>query len=171
MIEFGHLTHFLEFCFQLKVEGYSEAKLNVSKPRNDAIMYPDEGPPFHVPDRIPGEASKIGTEMEILKSHCVYSLAILLWLIVEKKYVRPGYAKTDNVKQVYRAIAHNKDSEFMRTSLGQKESKGTRNALGIVVSTFNAQKEKGVMLTWLDNFKSGIHEMLSSTRVVHVTTV
>ena len=171
MIEFGDLTHFFAFCFQLKFEGYSEAKLNVSKPRNDAIMYPDEGPPFHVPDRIPGEANKIGTEREILKSHCVYSLAILFWLVVEQKYIRPGYAKIDNVTQVYRAIAQYKDSEFIKRSLDQKESKSIRNALGMVASTFNARKEKEVMFAWLDDFKSGIQKMLSSTPTVHESTV
>ncbi|XP_015769027.1 PREDICTED: uncharacterized protein LOC107347578 [Acropora digitifera] len=153
------------------VEGYTEAKVNVSKPRNDAIMYPDEGPPFHVPDRIPGEARKSGTEIEILKSHCVYSLAILFWLIVEQKYIRPGYAKTDNVTKVYRAIAQCKDSEFIKTSLDQKESKSTQKALGMIVSTFNAQKEKEVMFAWLDNFKSGIQKLLSSTPTVHESTV
>ena len=145
--------------------------MNVSKPRNDAIMYPDEGPPFHVPDRIPGEARKIGTEIEILKSHCVYSLSILFWLIVEQKYIRPGYAKTDNVTQVYRAIAQCKDSEFIKTSLDQKESRSIQKALGMIVSTFNAQKEKEVMFAWLDNFKSGIQKLLSSTPTVHESTV
>lgn len=134
-------------------------------------MYPDEGPPFHVPDRIPGEARKIGTEIEILKSHCVYSLAILFWLIVEQKYIRPGYAKTDNVTQVYNAIAQCKDSEFIKTSLDQKESKSIQKALGMIVSTFNAQKEKEVMFAWLDNFKSGIQKLLSSTPIVHESTV
>lgn len=148
------------------------AKLNVAKPRNDSIPYPDEKAPFHVPGRIPDEREMEAAEVaSTLKCHCVYSLAVLLFLVLEQKYTRPGYAETDNVSQVYRAIAQAKDCEFIKSSKNVKESSAKRQVLEIVASTFNAQRQDEVRLTWLDHFKTSVERSFSSQATAYESAV
>lgn len=142
----------------------NKAKLNVSKPRNDTIPYPDEQAPFHVPDDNPGERKMDVATANILKIHSTYSLAVLLWLVIEQKYIRPEYAVTKNVKDVYHSIAQGKDSAFItqRTDSGGVQSGGRDLALATVLSTFKIQKLEWQLLTWLDDFKLQVTGVLSS---------
>lgn len=142
----------------------NKAKLNVSKPRNDTIPYPDEQAPFHVPDQNPGERKMDVATANILKIHSTYSLAVLLWLVIEQKYIRPEYAVTKNVNDVYHSIAQGKDSEFItqRTDSGDVQSGGRDLALATVLSTFKVQKLEWQLLTWLDDFKLQVTGVLSS---------
>ena len=138
------------------------AKLNVSKPRDDSILYPDEKAPFHLPDINPGVRAFDSAVVGILKNHCVYSLAVLLWLLLEEKYSRPDYAETSDVSDVYRAIAQGRDSEYIFKKLekGDETSGGRIEGLKIVKSTFSFQKE-GPLTSWLDDFKLQVAEVLS----------
>ena len=146
------------------------AKLNVSKPRDDSILYPDEKAPFHVPDINPGVRTFDPAVVCILKNHCMYSLAVLLWLLLEEKYSRPDYAETSDVSDVYRAIAQGRDSEYILTKLekGDLTSGGRIEGLQIVLSTFNLSKEESLS-SWLDNFKVKVTSVLSSYEIVETT--
>ena len=139
------------------------AKLNVSKPRDDSILYPDEKAPFHVPDTNPGFRTFDPAVVCILKNHCVYSLAVLLWLLMEDKYCRPDYAETSDVKQVYAAIAQGRDSKniLRRLEKGDLTSGGRIEGLNIVQSTFNLPKEESLS-SWLENFKVKVTSVLST---------
>lgn len=99
-----------------------------------------------------------------LKMHCVYSLAVLLWILGEQRFIRPDYAKTNNVSDVYDAIAQGKDSTFLERRVEQKskQSRGGLQALEMVLSTFNAQKQKFLLLDWLDNLNLKVTGLLSS---------
>ena len=106
-----------------------------------------------------------------LKAHCVYSLAVLLWLLIEQKYCRPDYAVTSNVNNVYDSIAEKKDSAFIEKRIPSKGevSDGKQQALRLVVSMFNAQKQEELMLSWLDNFKLQVTTVLSSYETMETT--
>lgn len=151
----------------------NNARLNVSKPRDDSIPYPDEKAPFHVPDSNPGVRKFEPGAENTLKTHCVYSLAVLLWLLVEQKFCRPDYAMTTDVNRVYEAIAKKKDSKYISKRMAPSgEISGTRKqALQIVVSTLNAQKQEGLLLEWLDNFQVQVTELLSSCETMCETSV
>ena len=141
------------FVFQQQLDHNNKAKLNVSKPRNDAIPYPDGKALFHLPGQNPGEQKMDPDTANTLKMHCVYSLAVLLWILAEQTFSRPDYAQTNNVSDVYEAIAQGKDSAFLERRVEQrsKQSRGKLQALEMVLSTFNAQKQKFSLLDWLDN--------------------
>ena len=147
-----------------QLDDNNKAKLNVSKPRNDTIPYPDEQAPFHVPDRSPGERKMDTATADTLKIHSTYSLAVLLWLVIEQKYIRPEYAETKNVNDVYDSIAQRKDSSFIKQRIdpGGVQWGGRHLALTTVLSTFDAQKVEGQLLTWLDEFKLQVTGALSS---------
>ena len=106
-----------------------------------------------------------------LKAHCVYSLAVLLWLLIEQKYCRPDYAVTSNVNNVYDSIAEKKDSAFIEKRIPSRgeQSGGKQQALRLVVSMFNAQKQEELMLSWLDNFKLQVTTVLSSYETMETT--
>ena len=112
--------------------------------------------PGPIPDERVMEAAEVAST---LKCHCVYSLAVLLLLVLEQKYIRPEYTETDNVSQVYRAIAQGKDSEFIKTL---KESSAKRQVLETIASAFNAQREDEHRLTRLDQFKTSVEKSFSS---------
>ena len=76
------------------------AKLNVSKPRDDKVPYPDGLAPFHVPQPPPADPAPVKWYV----GQDLYSLAVLLWLLLQGKYLRPQYAETDDVEEVYAAI-------------------------------------------------------------------
>ena len=153
---------------QLDVE--QNAKLNVSKPRDDSIPYPDDLAPFHVPRRNPG-ACKVDPEtVNTLQTHCVYSLGVLLLLLLGETYVRPAYAKTSNIKEVYAAITEGRDTDHLS---GLKDpdgphSGGKMKALKIVRTMFNAQRNEGVLMSLMDNFKLQVAEVLSSYDVTRL---
>lgn len=151
------------FFFQ-QLDHNNKAKLNVSKPRNDAIPYPDGQALFHLPGQNPGEQKMDPDTANTLKMHCVYSLAVLLWILGEQRFIRPDYAKTNNVSDVYDAIAQGKDSTFLERRVEQKskQSRGGLQALEMVLSTFNAQKQKFLLLDWLDNLNLKVTGLLSS---------
>ena len=153
-----------------KVDCNKNALLNISKPRNDSVPYPDKKPPFHLPDRIPDGVQIGAEEANTLKCHCVYSLAVLLLFIIEQKYKRPTYADTSDVSRVYCAIAEGEDSRFIGLS-NQKKSLAQRQALEIVASTFNAQRQKDVKLSWLNDFKDSIEKLFSSDIITHESAV
>ncbi|XP_078380670.1 dual serine/threonine and tyrosine protein kinase-like isoform X2 [Oculina patagonica] len=141
------------------------ARLNVSKPRDDSIPYPDDLAPFHVPRRNPGAHSVDPESIVTLKNHCVYSLAVLLLLLLGDKYRRPDYAKTNSVDEVYAAIAQRKDSDHwlsVSKDLEGRYAGGRKEALKSVMTIFNAQQQEEIMLSLLENFKLQVTEVLSS---------
>ena len=93
------------FSFEKQLDFHGNAKLNVSKPRDDTIPYPDNQAPFHVPAKNPFASASDPDSVNTLRDHCVYSLAVLLLLFVEEKYCRPPYAQTLKVDEVYAAVA------------------------------------------------------------------
>ena len=163
MKDCGILLIFLPLfvCEQLDHDG--KAKLNVSKPRNDAIPYPDGQALFHLPGQNPGERKMDPDTVNILKMHCVYSLAVLLWILAEQTFSRPDYAQTNNVCDVYDAIAQGKDCAFLERRVEQKskQSSGRLEALKMVLSTFDAQKQEFLLLDWLDNLNIKVTSLLS----------
>ena len=116
-----------------------------------------------MPDINPGVRTFDSAVVCILKNHCVYSLAVLLWLLSEEKYSRPDYAETSDVSDVYGAIAQGRDSEYILTKLetGDVTSGGGIEALKIIKSTFNFQKE-GLPTSWLKDFKEQVKTVFSS---------
>ena len=141
----------------------NKAKLNVTKPRDDSIPYPDGQAPFHVPDRSPALRRIDPGSASTVHSHCVYSLAVLLWLLVEQNYCRPEYAVTSDVNKVYDAVAQKKDSHFISKRIKDEQSSEKRQALKIVLSTVKAQKQEGLLLGWLEEFKITVTSLLSSS--------
>ena len=107
-----------------------------------------------------------------LKNHCVYSLAVLLLMLLGDKYCRPSYAKTDNVNEVYAAIAKREDSKYLSTWMDPEvgHSGGRKQALKAVLTTFSAQQQEGVLLSWMDSFKVNVTEVLSSYELVMMET-
>ena len=100
----------------------------------------------------------------------MYSLAVLLLLLLGEKYARPAYAKTSNIKEVYAAIAEGRDSDHVS---GLKDPEGPHlggkmNALKIVGTMFNAQRNEGVLMSLMDNFKLQVAEVLSSYDVTRL---
>ena len=116
-----------------------------------------------MPDINPGVRMFDSAVVCILKNHCVYSLAVLLWLMSEGKYSRPDYAETSDVRQVYAAIAQGRDSKniLRRLEKGDLTSGGRIEGLNIVESTFNLPKEESLS-SWLENFKVKVTSVLSS---------
>ena len=109
-----------------------------------------------------------------LKTHCMYSLAVLLLLLSGEKYDRPAYAQTTDVNDVYDAIKQGKDCDdvFGRKDPGGLHSGGKREALKIVQTMFNAQQQEGVLMSLMDNFKLQVTEVLSSyENTIMVTTL
>ena len=123
-----------------------------------------------MPDINPGVRTFDPAVVCILKNHCVYSLAVLLWLLLEEKYFRPDYAETSDVSDVYGAIAQGRDSEYILEKLekGDEKSGGRIEGLKIVKSTFNFQKE-GPLTSWLDDFKLQVTAVLSSYETMETT--
>ena len=118
-----------------------------------------------MPRRNPGAHSVDPESVRTLKNHCVYSLAVLLLLLLGDKYHRPAYAQTGNVDEVYAAIAERKDSDYWLTvskNLEGPHTGGKKVALKSVLSTFNAQQQEEFLLSWMDNFKLQVTEVLSS---------
>ena len=106
--------------------------------------------------------------MNTLKTHCAYSLAVLLLLLLGEKYHRPAYAQTENVNEVYAAIAQRKDSEYVSRwkDPGGRHSGGKVEALKIIQTMFNAQHDGGVLLSLMDNFNLQVAEVLSSYELI-----
>ncbi|XP_020621612.1 dual serine/threonine and tyrosine protein kinase-like isoform X2 [Orbicella faveolata] len=149
------------------------AKLNVSKPRDDSIPYPDNLAPFHVPRGNPGACKVDPDTVSTLQTHCAYSLAVLLLLLLGEKYDRPAYAQTSNVNEVYTAINQAKDSDHVSRwkDPGVRHSGGKVKALKIVHTMFNAQRQEGILMSLMDNFKLQVAEMLSYYEVYEVTSL
>lgn len=160
--------------FVKQLDHNQNAKLNVSKPRDDSIPYPDNLAPFHVPAKSPGACKIDPVIVSILKNHCVYSLGVLLLMLLEEKYCRPAYAKTENVKEVYAAIAEGKDCKYLeyvientRKDPEGRYSGGKKEALKTVLSTFHAQQQpEGFLLSWMDSFKLQVTEVQSCYELI-----
>ena len=155
----------LVFSFKKQLDCYGNAKLNVSKPRDDTIPYPDSQAPFHVPAQNPFVSASHLVSLNTLQNHCVYSLAVLLLLFVEEKYCRPPYAQTVKVDEVYAAVARGEDSAYV-SGMNDPEgrSSGERNeARKIVLSIFDFQREHNEHLpSMMDSFKSKVTEVVCS---------
>ncbi|XP_022793272.1 dual serine/threonine and tyrosine protein kinase-like isoform X1 [Stylophora pistillata] len=147
------------------LDSQGNAKLNVSKPRDDTIPYPDNQAPFHVPAQNPGVSASDTDSMMTLKNHCVYSLAVLLMLLVEEKYCRPPYAQTEKVHEVYAAVDQGEDFKYV-SGLKNPEglsSGGRKKAREIVLSMFDFhQKHNEYLLSKMDDFKSEVTGVVSS---------
>ena len=106
--------------------------------------------------------------MTTLQTHCAYSLAVLLLILLGEKYNRPAYAQTSNVNEVYAAIKQEKDSDHISgwKDPGGRHSGGKVEALKIVGNMFNAQRQDGILLSLLDNFKLQVAELASSYDLV-----
>ena len=115
----------------------------------------------------PGACKVDPDTVNILQTHCVYSLAVLLLLLLGQKYDRPAYAQTSNVNEVYAAINQGKDCEGWKDPVGW-HSGGKVEALKIVRTMFNAQRHEGVLMSLMDNFKLQVVEVLSSYDVAHM---
>lgn len=111
--------------------------------------------------------------MSTLQTHCAYSLAVLLLLLLGEKYDRPAYAQTSNVNEVYAAINQAKDSDHVSRwkDPGVRHSGGKVKALKIVHTMFNAQRQEGILMSLMDNFKLQVAEMLSYNEVYEVTSL
>ena len=147
----------LFFSFGKQLDFYGNAKLNVSKPRDDTIPYPDNQAPFHVPAQNPFVSASDLVSLNTLQDHCVYSLAVLLLLLVEEKYCRPPYAQTVKVDEVYTAVARGEDCAYI---FGMNDPEGRsscerQKAREIVLSIFDfQQKHNECLLSKMDFFKS-----------------
>ena len=111
--------------------------------------------------------------MNTLQTHCVYSLAVLLLLLLGEKYDRPAYAQESNVNEVYAAISKGRDSDYvsgLKAPEG-RHSGGKVEALKIVRTMFNAQRHEGVLMSLMENFKLQVAEVLSSYDVYKVTSL
>ena len=111
--------------------------------------------------------------MNTLQTHCAYSLAVLLLILLGGKYDRPDYAQTSNVNEVYAAINQAKDSDHVSRwkEAGGRHLGGTLDALKIIQTMFNAQRHEGVLMSWMENFKLQITEVLSAYDVCKVTSL
>ena len=100
----------------------------------------------------------------------MYSLAVLLLLLLGEKYARPAYAKTSNVEEVYAAITRGRDSAHVSglKDLEGPHSGGKVKALKIVWTMFNTQRNEGVLMSLMDNFKLQVAEVLSSYEVTRL---
>ena len=123
-----------------------------------------------MPDINPGVRTFDPAVVCILENHCVYSLAVLLWLLLEEKYSRPDYAETSDVRDVYGAIAQGRDSKNILRRLEKDDltSGGRIDGLNIVESTFNLPKEESLS-SWLENFKVKVTSVLSSYETMETT--
>ncbi|XP_022785085.1 dual serine/threonine and tyrosine protein kinase-like [Stylophora pistillata] len=147
----------LDFC--------GNARLNVSKPRDDTIPYPDNQAPFHVPAQNPGANAPDADSMMTLKNHCVYSLAVLLLLLVEEKYCRPPYAQTGKVNEVYAAVDLGEDLKYVSGLKNPKGlfSGGRKKAREIVLSMFDFhEKHNEYLLSQMNYFKFEVTGVISS---------
>ena len=109
--------------------------------------------------------------MNTLQTHCVYSLAVLLLLLLGEKYDRPAYAQESKVNEVYAAITQGRDSDYVSglKASGGRHSGGKVEALKIVLNIFKAQRHEGSLVSlMMDNFKSQVAELLSSYEVTRV---
>ena len=150
------------FSFEKQLDFHGNAKLNVSKPRDDTIPYPDNQAPFHVPAQNPFVSA---SDLVSLQDHCVYSLAVLLLLLVEEKYCRPPYAQTVKVDEVYTAVARGEDCAYVSgmNDPGGRSSDERQKAREIFLSIFDfRQKHNEYLLLKMDFFKSKVTEMVSS---------
>ena len=103
--------------------------------------------------------------MNTLQTHCVYSLAVLLLLLLGEKYERPAYAQESNVNEVYAAIIQERDSDYVSglKAPGGRHSGGKVEALKIVLNLFKAQRHEGILMSlMMDNFQLQVAEVLSS---------
>ena len=157
---------FLSFGKQLDFHG--NAKLNVSKPRDDTIPYPDNQAPFHVPAQNPFVSASDLVSLNTLEDHCVYSLAVLLLLLVEEKYCRPPYAQTVKVDEVYAAVARGEDCAYV-SGINDPEGRSSgdrKKAREIVLSIFDFQRKHNEhLLSMMDSFKSKVTEVVSSCEI------
>ena len=101
--------------------------------------------------------------MNTLQTHCVYSLAVLLLLLLGEKYERPAYAQESNVNEVYAAITEGRDSGYVSElkDPGGQHSGEKLKALKIVLTMFNAQRHDGVLMSQMDDFGFQVTELLS----------
>ena len=158
----------LFFSFGKQLDFHGNAKLNVSKPRDDTIPYPDNQAPFHVPAQNPFVSASDLVSLNTLQDHCVYSLAVLLLLLVEEKYCRPPYAQTVKVDEVYTAVARGEDCAYV-CGINDPEGRSSserKKAREIVLSIFDFQREhKEHLLSMMDSFKSKVTEVVSSCEI------
>ena len=102
--------------------------------------------------------------MSTLQTHCACSLAVLLLILLGGKYDRPDYAQTSNVNEVYAAIRLTKDSEHVswwKDSGGQHSGRKVK-ALKIVQTMFDAQRQEGVLMSMMDDFKLRVVMVLAA---------
>lgn len=122
-----------------------------------------------MPRRNPGACKVDPDTVNTLQTHCAYSLAVLLLLLLGETYDRPAYAHTGNINEVYVAITQGKDSDHVSRwkDPGGRHSGGKVEALKIVETMFNAQRHAGVQLSlMMDNFKLQVAEVLSCYEVM-----
>ena len=160
----------LVFSFKKQLDCYGNAKLNVSKPRDDTIPYPDNQAPFHVPAQNPFASASDPDSWNTLQDHCVYSLAVLLLLFVGEKYCRPPYAQTVKVDEVYAAVARGEDCAYV-FGMNNPEGRSScerQKAREIVLSIFDfQQKHNECLLSKMDFFKSKVTEVVSRYETTH----
>ena len=158
----------LFFSFGKQLDFYGNAKLNVSKPRDDTIPYPDNQASFHVPAQNPFASASDPDSWNTLQDHCVYSLAVLLLLLVDEKYCRPHYAQTVKVGEVYAAVARGEDCAYV-SGMNDPEGRSSgerKKAREIVLSIFDFQREHNEhLLLMMDSFKSKVTEVVSSCEI------
>ncbi|XP_032222785.1 dual serine/threonine and tyrosine protein kinase isoform X2 [Nematostella vectensis] len=88
----------------VKLDGDYRSMLDISKPRDDSVPYPDGMAPFHV-SAPPPPLIAFSTNTTQTAHHDVYALGILGWLLAMEKYIRPQYAQTVDVKEIYEATS------------------------------------------------------------------
>ncbi|KAK3712990.1 hypothetical protein QZH41_014112 [Actinostola sp. cb2023] len=71
-----------------------KAVLNISKPRDDSVCYPDGLAPFHVRGDPPPLIYASNRVLQVASQHDVYALGIMGWLLAVGEYKRPTYANT-----------------------------------------------------------------------------
>lgn len=98
------------YLLQLDVE--NKAKLNISKPRDDRVCYPDDRAPFHVHAAPPPLVYTSSRVLEEAIKHDKYALGILAWLLALGDYKRPTYANTTDVEKIYEAATRGTVPDF-----------------------------------------------------------
>ena len=152
------------FVFE-QLDQNNTAKLNVSKPRNDSIPYPDDKAPFHVPAKDPDPRRTDPSALGILHKHCLYSLALLLWILLSNKYCRPDYAETADVEHVFDAVAQENDVRYVSEwKVPDSEPFDPRwEALEIVTWSLAAWHDG--LASWLYEFEMKITWLISKVLV------
>lgn len=96
--------HVILIIIYLQLDEHNKAKLNISKPRDDSVCYPDDRAPFHVYAAPPPLVYTSARVLEEAVKHDTYALGILGWMLALGEYKRPTFADTTDVKKIYEAF-------------------------------------------------------------------